>query len=538
MNFKKSYEIFKKEIIDIFRDRKSIIMMVLIPILMYPIIFSIIGQVILDGNQDISEYNSVIAIKGSIESELFDFIEQRDELIVVKVKDYEKSLKKQYINAYIKINKKKISVYYTKSDGYSNLALNRLNSALEDYKNFTSDKKLKEQGIDDNDYLELEIKEVDKSDANDLNKILLASLIPVLIIVTIGLGSIYPSIDITTGEKERGTLETILTVPVSKKELFLGKYLAVSFISVITGTLNLLSIILVYMLQIFQSNGNATISLNIMIIIKLFILIIPVAMFISSMTMSACIFAKSFKDAQNIVTPIYLILMIPTFFSMMPSIELTTFKAFIPILNVCLAFKNIILGEIALKFLFIIFTSNLFYAIGGYLFVLKLFNAEEILFSETIITKYLFRRPKIKDSKYFKISDVFILSAIILILIIYIGSTAQMKSLFYGIIFTQWLLIFAPVMLVVWFMKKNVSNILFIKKFKVRHLLATLFIGLGGMFFANLQTYFIPDLGIQTNYINESLSNLSIIKICIAYFAFAISPAICEEIFFRGLILS
>jgi sodium transport system permease protein len=539
MNLKKSFEVFKKELVDIFRDKKSVIMMVLIPIILYPIIFSVLGQIIDTNDTEIENYNSQIAIKGNIDEDLYYSLNENLYINILEISNYEENLDENYIDAYIEKKGNEILVYFDNNNAFSVLALDRMNKIISDYKNDISNKKLNSLGIKDTNYLDLKVKEVDKSNSDDLNKYFLASIIPVLLIVTIGLGSVYPAIDITAGEKERGTLETILTVPISKNELFLGKYLAVTFISTLTGILNLLSIFLVYLLQVLQSNDSGIyIDIGIFTFIKMIFLILPVAMFISSMTMSACLFAKSFKDAQNVVTPIYLILMIPTFFSMMPNVELTKVKAFIPILNVCLALKEIIMSDLSINIMVIIFFSNLIYALCGYLFILKLFNTEEVLFSDGKSLKFLVKRNSIKKSDSFKISDIFILASLIMILIIYLGSVFQLKNLFYGIMFTQWILIFMPVILFIWYFKRNFKKVLFLGKFNFKQLIAVLFVGFGGLLAANLQSYFISDIGNQTSKINDALLGLETGGIILAYFALAISPAICEEIFFRGILLS
>ena len=130
--------------------------------------------------------------------------------------------------------------------------------------------------------------------------------------------------DLTAGEKERGTLETILTVPIKRSELLLGKYLTVTTVALITGTLNLVSMLMTYSLGLIQlgdMNGSINFDFSLSAILILFVLLIPLSMFISASILSVCLFGRSFKEAQNLATPFYLLLIFPSLFAMAPGIN-------------------------------------------------------------------------------------------------------------------------------------------------------------------------------------------------------------------------
>ena len=363
-----------------------------------------------------------------------------------------------------------------------------------------------------------------------------------LLIMTIGLGSIYPAIDITAGEKERGTLETILTLPVKTNELFLGKYITVSALAIGTGMLNLLSVFLVYKLQTYQMEkllGISSDSFGIVTLLLLILLIIPMGFFISSLVISACLFAKSFKEAQNIITPVYLLLMVPTFMSVMPNVILDNKTMFVPILNVCLAIKGILVNDFTMFTIFIIVISNIIFALVGFAFILKLVNIEDVLFSNNEGFKIFTKRSLIIKKDVFEIFETLVIGAIIMILMIYIGSIFQLNDMFVGIIKTQWLIIFLPIVFCIWYFKRNFKKVLYLKhkEFDFAKLLAVVMITIGGIIAANLQSIFL-DSNVNMESVNSKIIGSSGMDFLLIFFALVITPAVCEEVLFRGLILS
>ncbi|MFQ6115060.1 MAG: ABC transporter permease, partial [bacterium] len=212
---------------------------------------------------------------------------------------------------------------------------------------------------------------------------LIGGFLPYIFIIFCFLGSMYPAIDLGAGEKERGTLETLLTSPVNRFQILLGKFMVV----VLTGVLSALVSILGLYLGIRQIHEIPPEFLKMLLsilefrsIALLLTLLLPLTIFFAGVQLSLSIFAKSFKEAQSIISPLSMVVIVPAAIGMIPGITLNTSTAVIPILNVSLATKEIISDTIQPGLLTEVYGSLVVLA-GISLFVSsKWFKREEVIF--------------------------------------------------------------------------------------------------------------------------------------------------------------
>jgi sodium transport system permease protein len=207
--------------------------------------------------------------------------------------------------------------------------------------------------------------------------------LPYLFIIFCFTGSMYPAIDLAAGEKERGTLETLLTSPAGRAQILLGKF----WVVVLTGILAaIISIVGMYIGVLQMREIPAELLKTILTILEfrsialLISLLFPLTVFFAAILLSLSIFAKSFKEAQSIITPMMLLVIIPAFIGLLPGMKLTTQTAIIPILNVSLATKAIIAGTISGFLLTLVYASLVIYAAVSLYACSKLFKLESTLF--------------------------------------------------------------------------------------------------------------------------------------------------------------
>jgi len=189
---------------------------------------------------------------------------------------------------------------------------------------------------------------------------LAGGILPYFFVIFCFMGCMYPGLDLITGEKERGTIETLLTVPASKFHILLGKVLTIAFFGMAAAGLTILGLVasLKLMPDIPQDILD-TISnmVEIKSILMLLAMIIPLSLFFAGIISAMVVKAKSFKEAQSIVTPISMVIILPAMIGMMPGVELTFTTAAIPIVNIALATKEIVAGTIHMgHYAFIILT--------------------------------------------------------------------------------------------------------------------------------------------------------------------------------------
>ncbi|MBN2103399.1 CPBP family intramembrane metalloprotease [bacterium] len=550
MNWNKVNIVYLKEIKDTLRDKRTVMMMILVPILLYPLLFMIMGQLMTAGTKKLEAQKSRIALNDSLPGVLIDMIRENKDFDIQSVDNPVESLKAKEIQGFL--TKKIINdtlqyvVYYDGALDKSRLCEDRLTGILNRYLRQEQEQLLLHNKVDTSVLEPFEIHSKNIAPPSRMGGMLLGSMIPLILIVTMVLGAMYPAIDLTAGEKERGTLETILTIPIQRLELLFGKFLTVTTTAFITGLLNLASMILVYtsgMVQIGKLSELMEFGITPYGLLWLIVSLIPFALFISAAIISVCLFARSFKEAQNFVTPVYLLIMFPSFIAFMPGVELNRTLAMIPVVNISLLFREIFLNNYPLGLIAFTFLANSFVAMLFIIIVVKLFHVESVLFGENQPFQLSLKRSHIRPAPSFQPSSALLIFALVMLLLFYIGYFAQIKSIVWGLVITEWALICLPVILLIWFFKVNIKQTLNLKKANWTAFLGTVFTGIGALgvmvWVSRLQMEIFPEYQELVESM-EKILNISTTPLhpAIGLFIFAFSPAICEEMLFRGLLLS
>ena len=231
----------------------------------------------------------------------------------------------------------------------------------------------------------IKLNKVDVADPRESWGEKLGVLLPYLIIPVVLAGAMYPAIDLGAGEKERGTLETLLLTPVSRTSLILGKFLTVLTASLATASLTVLSIgFWVFIAKSLLIDGlelsTNMLTVGFMDLLSMLFLLIPLAAIFASIVLSISIYARTFKEAQNYMGPLSMLVFVPLMVSVMPNIQLNYTTAFIPVTNVALAIKELIKGTAKVEFNILIFISTFAFAFALLAFCVYWFKQEKVLF--------------------------------------------------------------------------------------------------------------------------------------------------------------
>ena len=387
---------------------------------------------------------------------------------------------------------------------------------------------------------------VDVARNEEVAGLLLGQILPFILIMGVLLGATYPAIDSMAGEKERGTLETLFTLPISNLELVMGKYMAVSLCAISTALLNVLSILLTLLYIIITGNISGKLfsdSFNIYSLGEpLFITLICICLFamvVSAISMCVCSLAKSFKDAQNYITPVMFLVLIPSYASMIPNINLDRTTAVIPVVNISLLIKSVLSNDANLGLTALVFISNFAFVILAVILLSKMFNSEEILFGNNRNFSFLEKRSNIKKGTMPSVSDGIILYALGLVLLIYVGSYMQLKLKRTGIVLTQVMIISLP-LLFAYYIKSDFKKVFSLRLPKMKHIFGAFSLWVGTYLLVaiitNIIIYYFP----QNKEVVEGLNDVLFMKesLLINLLIVAVMPAICEEFFFRGFLLT
>jgi sodium transport system permease protein len=258
---------------------------------------------------------------------------------------------------------------------------------------------------------------------------LIGMILPFILIISILTGAIYPAIDATAGERERGTLETIMTLPVKKSQIMISKFLSVSTIAVFSAILNLLSMfgMVLIMMQIVDLQGLGFANFDFSLFVPAFIsllLCLPIfSMFASAVSLCICIFARSFKEANNITSPILIVFMFAAMASILPTIELNYKTAVIPVTNIALLIKSVFSLDYDFKLVAIVLFTNLAYCVLMVILMSVLFSSEEVLFGEGTKGIHLFElHANMKKGTMPGYGDIILLFSVLILVMIYSGS--------------------------------------------------------------------------------------------------------------------
>jgi ABC-2 type transport system permease protein/sodium transport system permease protein len=214
----------------------------------------------------------------------------------------------------------------------------------------------------------------------------LSVLVPLVLILMTITGAVYPAIDLTAGERERGTLEILAAAPVSRLSVLVAKYVAVLVVALLTALLNMAPMVAVlFFTGIAQQAFAVTDLVNLALtLLSIFALLILFAAFFSAVLLAITSFARSFKEAQAYLVPLMLVSLTPGVMSLLPGLELNGALPFVPLLNIVLLARDLLEGTATLATAFLVVTVTLVYAALALALAARIFGAEGALFERRV----------------------------------------------------------------------------------------------------------------------------------------------------------
>jgi sodium transport system permease protein len=208
---------------------------------------------------------------------------------------------------------------------------------------------------------------------------LLSKLLPLVLVVMIMLGAFYPAIDITAGERERGTLETILSAPVGRFDLMTGKVIAVATLSTITGLLNMTSMSLTMIEGVRLVGATSPVAIPWTRAASTLIVVVPASFLFAAVMVAIGAMARSFKEAQTLLTPVYFLCFTPSLIAGLGDWELSGAAALVPGVNVTLLARDLILGKATLGASLAVVASTLAFGALALSLAARLYDSERLL---------------------------------------------------------------------------------------------------------------------------------------------------------------
>ncbi len=378
----KTLLILKKELRELFRDKKSLAMMLIIPIFI-PLI--IIGMSALFQSQteaDVTTYNKIgfDYELSPTEIEILDSLEI--DYTVASTEELESSFNNKELNSYITKENNNYIINYDEANIESSQAAVMAQSYLETYKSVLEANYLTENNVDVNTFNNLLTYEQKSIEQQNFYSNYIVNYAFLFILMAITVSATYPATDATAGEKERGTLETLLTFPIKSKDIIVGKLLNVTLSSIITGLLSLILAILaiIYIQNTFDIYNGANL-LNAPIIISSIVIIIAFSIMTSGLCIAIASMSKTFKEAQSALTPLTFIAFFPGMIAFMLNIKTNAILSIIPFLNFSVIFTDITNGNLNILHLILMFISTIIIIVIVIYYIIKQYKSEKVLFT-------------------------------------------------------------------------------------------------------------------------------------------------------------
>ena len=384
--------IIKKELSELLRDRKTIINSIVLPTLLVPVLM--IGAIKV--TQLISENDQKKTVRIGLVNAPDEFLAMVDSDTLNKittyteVEDFKALIDADSIQTALvfpsdwktqmdSLATSEVQIY---RNGTKDNVNDRVGKLIAAYSTQLKERRISQLNIPVEKMTPFRENYIEISEQKELIGKRIGGFIPYLFILTMWGGCLLAAIDLVTGEKERKTIETTLSLPISKFTVLLGKAIVASLLGFIPAVLNLIGLIVgLKFIDGIPDTFKLAINemLNFQSITMILLLLIPFSIFLSGLIISLIAGATTFKEAQSKATPIIMLIILPLVLALMPGIELTWATVLIPVLNIGLGVKEIMAGTIDMTQYAVILISLVAFAVGTIYFSYKKFSDESAI---------------------------------------------------------------------------------------------------------------------------------------------------------------
>ena len=406
MTTRNIFTVYRKELRDLLRDRRTLLSMIVIPTLLMPAMIFMVGFIAIKVVKKAqAEVPSVMLLNPDASPRVAEALRGDDRIHLVEPRsDWRAAVANKEVRAVVEVppnfeqaiaegRAEPIKIYHYEGELKSGLAQRQLRDRLSAVRTQLVTERLTERGLDRTLIEPFQIESENVAPPERVGGNAIGGFLPYVFLLLCFTGAMYPAMDLTAGEKERGTMETILVSPIGRLELVLGKFLMVLTASLGTVAFSLLSMIGSLMLasallaprlsQAAAEAGKRAIelpSLHPAGLLGMVLMIFPFAVFFSALLLAISLVAKSFKEAQSYISPLIIAVILPAVVGMLPGVELNAKLALIPVLNLSLVCKEMVSGVFQWQHIALIFGSSCVYAGAALAFCVGMFRREDVLF--------------------------------------------------------------------------------------------------------------------------------------------------------------
>ncbi len=429
-----------KELREVLRDRRTIVTLVLMPILVYPLLALVFHRFLLTSLAEVGPLEYVVAAEpGNVGRYVARLVAEGDRYLAERARqrgddspaesdnrrqrwlprpgvpreqsvrwyeadDVERELRDRSIDLAIVVRQPdsgselvpgrdplRCELVYRKGSSISEGALEFVETRLGACNDRLLRAQLRQLEVDPLVAAKTSLRAVEVDDNPGFS---IASVVPLILILMTVTGAVYPAIDLTAGERERGTLETLIAAPVPRHGLLLAKYVAVLTVAVLTAVANMLAMTVTAYATGLASSMFGDAGLNVWVILSVFGLLVLFASFFSAILLALTTHARSFKEAQAYLIPLMLLSLGPGIMGLSPGLEMGGLLSVTPLLNIVLLARDVFQGEVHLGVASAAVCSTALYALAALSLAARIFGTDAVLYGSQSSWTDVFRRPK------------------------------------------------------------------------------------------------------------------------------------------------
>lgn len=546
-DFDEIMTVFAKDLIEVLRDYRTLIVMIIMPAIIYPALLVLPSSVATHLKHDIKRKHYNIAVIGDARAAIPSLKESKtlhlrqilesgdpEKLLTAKVADIVVTFPDDFTAMIEDIKKTpRIQIFYDARRDQNLIALAEVRMALNAFRATIVQKRFDNLGINSPQKYELGFSEVGQAKEQALASEPVRNLLPFLLFTMLTVSIIYPALDVITGERERNTLPLLLMSPSDRHNIMFGKCLVVIVIGAGALLIGLLSIFLFIQIGGNRADDLLVLKFPVSAMFMCMLVSIPLVVTLSSLSILLASWCKTFQQGQGYFVPFLFAAMGASSACSLPELKLSSGVAFIPVANTALSLKEVLAGHADPLWLGISFVVAIAFAIYVTSVAAKILDSERLLFG---VADSRARRRISGDYN----PEIAILCFAVFLLMFYLGQALQSWDIVVGSLITQVVVILLPAIYLLKHLRLPLRDTMSLRMPHPLHILAAFLVTpscvLTSMLVYNLQNYIVPaPEAFTTMFTRMIVENDKPLWLCVL--GIAVAPGLCEELLFRGAIL-
>ncbi|WP_333798145.1 ABC transporter permease [Rheinheimera sp.] len=398
------WQVYQKELLELMRDKKTLMFVVLLPLLIFPLLFGLMGLVMSNvSRQAEAEEHRYVIINAERAPAFADALFyhknfKKVETDLTAAEDLKQAIRDDKFDVAIVIpadfdvsaenlNQSKWQLIHNSSSQLDMIS-KHFNDLLKTFSKKLQQDKLAGLGVSSDKVAAVlepvTVERINTAESRENIGEKIGGFIAYLLVPLVLAGASYPAMDIGAGEKERGTLETLLICPISRSAIVLGKFFTVLTTGLVSAALTVISFggwgYLIGSMAGVDVVAKTMETLGFIDLTLILALLLPLSAIFAALLLSLSIYARSYKEAQNYIGPVTMVVFMPLVVAILPGVELNWKTAMVPVLNVALSIKELVKGTIDYLLLAAVLGSTLLIAAAAIAFCVSWFQKEKVLF--------------------------------------------------------------------------------------------------------------------------------------------------------------